>query len=162
MAPTIQHPECSYMPSNHLWFLVLTEKKENPLPFLVVWWGASWNAVIYLLCLIAVLIAWGASLHHNCLGTIVILLAEDLISLCFTDIQSVGTFPLSLSLCLFFKILARPSFLWCLFVEIQTLQQTKKASKNLILSKRALSCSAVSKLSAWLISFNLLHSILSR
>lgn len=54
------HPEsCSYTQSNHLWFLVLTKKNTLCLSWLCGG-RASWDSVIYLLCLSAVLIAWGA------------------------------------------------------------------------------------------------------
>lgn len=55
--------------------------------------------------------------------------------------------------------LPRASSLWLSFC-----WKSKLFSKqeNPILSKRALSCSAVSRSSAWLISFHLLHGILSR
>lgn len=148
------------MPSNHLWFLLLSFffflKK---LPFLVVWCRASWDAMIYLLCLTAVLIAWGAlsqQLRHNCCFA-----HRGFDTLCLTDIQSVGTVvSLSLSLSLAFSLLLDFFFPFCPIFLFEAKLLSKQ--EDLLLYEHAPSCRTVSKVPAWLNWFHLLHGFSSR
>lgn len=134
------HPEsCSYTPSNHLWFLVLTKKKKKPTAFLgcvVQSFLRCRDLFVMFDCSSYCLrgLAPSQRLRHNCCFA-----HRGFDTLCLTDIQSVGTV---LSLCVF-TTLTPSAALLCFLAENLLGKQ-----ENPLLCKRASSCSAVSKLSA--------------
>lgn len=142
------HPEsCSYTPSNHLWFLVLT-KKIHCLSWLC---GAELPEMPWFICYVWLQFLVPEGPHSVTTVKAQLLFCSQRIWYPLFDRHSIcGNCSLSLALCLSFLLSLDPSF--CSIFLLKSKLFSKQ--KNLILSKRVLSCSAVSKLSAWLISFH--------